>query len=108
MAEFVKLWNDGGSLTATYEGSGDGSAVFSSDPYEGIDRVQSVVFRDAGKTVAIEKLVKQDGIRQQFVTSDGNVFRVTQGRYGVLKEAVDTSIKIEDYLTIEAYDVSNK
>ena len=85
MAELVKPWNDGGSLTATYEGSGDGSAVFSSDSYEGIDRVQSIVFRDAGKSIAVERNVRQEGIRQQFVTADGKVFRVTQGRFGVLK-----------------------
>lgn len=84
--ELKKPWNDGGSLTATYEGSGDGSAVFSSDPYEGIDRVQSVVFRDARKTVAIEKLVRQDGIRQPIVLSGGGVFRLANGgRFGVLK-----------------------
>ena len=86
MAELKKPWNDGGSLTATYEGSGDGSAVFSSDPYEGIDRVQSVVFRDAEKTVAIEKLVRQDGLRQPFGLNGGGVFRIKGGgRYGVLK-----------------------
>lgn len=86
MAELVKTWNDGGSLTATYEGSGDGSAVFSSDPYEGIDREQSVIFRDSGKTIAVERTVRQEGIRQQFVTSDGKVFRVANdGRFGVLK-----------------------
>ena len=85
MAELVKQWNDGGSLSVTYEGSGDGSATFSSDSYEGIDREQSVVFRDDGKTIAVERTVRQEGIRQQFVTSDGLVFRVTQGRFGVLK-----------------------
>ena len=85
MAELVKPWNDGGSLTATYEGSGDGSAIFSSDPYEGIDREQSVVFRDVAESVAVERVVRQEGIRQQFVTSDGKVFKVVQGRYGVLK-----------------------
>ena len=86
MAELVKPWNDGGSLSVSYEGSGDGSAVFSSDSYEGIDREQSVVFRDAGKSVAVERVVRQEGVRQQFVTSDGKVFCVTQGRFGVLKE----------------------
>ena len=85
MAELVKPWNDGGSLTATYEGSGDGSAIFSSDAYEGIDREQSVVFRDVAESVAVERVVRQEGIRQQFVTSDGKVFKVVQGRYGVLK-----------------------
>lgn len=86
MAELKKPWNDGGSLSVAYTGDRDGSAVFSSDPYEGIDRVQSVVFRDAGKTVAIEKLVKQDGIRQAIGLYGGGVFRLANGgRFGVLR-----------------------
>ena len=86
MAELVKQWNDGGSLTATYEGSGDGSAILSSDSYEGIDREMSVVFRDAGKTVAHERTVRQEGMRQRFITADGKVFCVLDGgRFGVLK-----------------------
>ena len=36
MAELVKPWEDGGNLSVTYEGSGDGSAVFSSDEYEAL------------------------------------------------------------------------
>ena len=87
MKSVIKQWNDGGSLTATYEGDGDGSAVFSSDTYEGIDREMSVVFRDAGKTVAHERTVRQEGMRQRFITSDGKVFCVLDGgRFGVLKE----------------------
>lgn len=87
MATLTKPWNDGGSLSVTYDGSGDGSAVFSSDHYEGIDRVQSVVFSDAGKTIAIEKLVKQVGIRQPIGLVGGGVFRLANGgRFGVLKE----------------------
>ena len=43
--ELKKTWNNGGSLTATYEGSGNGTAVFSSDINEGIDRQMSVIFR---------------------------------------------------------------
>lgn len=97
--ELKKTWNDGGSLTATYEGSGDGSAVFSSDPYEGIDRVQSVVFRDAGQTIAIEKLVRQDGIRQPIGLSGGGVFRLANGgRFGVLKHGgVEPPAPVETY-----------
>lgn len=86
MAELIKPWESGGSLSVTYDGDGDGSAVFSSDQYEGIDREQSVIFRDAGKSIAVEKNVRQEGIRQRFVTSDGKVFVVTNGRFGVLKE----------------------
>ena len=87
MSSLVKPWNDGGSLTATYEGSGDGSAVFSSDEYEGIDRTQIVVFRDGGKTVAIERIVRQEGTRQPIGLAGGGIFRLAGGgRFGVLKE----------------------
>ena len=85
--EQKKQWNDGGSLTATYEGSGDGTAVFSSDTYEGIDREMSVVFRDAGKSIAVERTVRQEGIRQPIRLSGGGIFRLANGgRFGVLKE----------------------
>ena len=86
MAELIKPWNDGGSLSATYNGSGDGSAVFSSDGYEGIDRETTVTFKDIGNTVQVERTVRQEGIRQQFATADGNVFCIAGGgRFGVLK-----------------------
>ena len=101
MATLTKPWNDGGSLSVSYDGSGDGSAVFSSDAYDGIDRAMSVQFKGGGVTE--ERTVRQEGIRQQFVTADGKVFCVSGGgRFGVLKEGVDMSINIEDYLTIEA------
>ena len=87
MAELVKPWEDGGNLSVTYDGSGDGSAVFSSDEYEGIDRTQIVVFRDGGKTVAIERIVRQEGTRQPIVLAGGGIFRLANGgRFGVLKE----------------------
>ena len=81
MAELIKPWNDGGSLSVTYEGSGDGSAVFSSDVAEGLDREMVVSFRDAGKTIAIERKVKQvrmreifKGYDEDFVPADGGTF----------------------------------
>jgi hypothetical protein len=81
MAELVKPWNDGGSLSVAYEGSGDGSAIFSSDVAEGLDREMIVVFRDGGKTVAVERTVKQAGMREvftgydeRFITADGGTF----------------------------------
>lgn len=84
--ELKKTWNNGGSLTATYEGSGNGTAVFSSDINEGIDRQMSVIFSDAGETIAIERTVRQEGLRQPYRLRDGGVYRVSNGgRYGVLK-----------------------
>jgi hypothetical protein len=79
--ELKKPWNDGGSLSVTYEGDGDGSAVFSSDVAEGLDREMIVVFRDNGNTVAVERTVKQVGMREAFtgydeifITADGETF----------------------------------
>ena len=87
MAELVKQWDDGGSLSVAYEGDRDGSAVFSSDEYEGIDREMSVYFKDTGNTLSVERKVRQEGTRQRFVTADGKVFCVLSGgRFGVLKE----------------------
>lgn len=81
MVELRKPWNDGGSLSVTYEGSGDGTAVFSSDVAEGIDREMIVVFRDNVNTVAVERTVKQVGMREVFtgydeifITADGGTF----------------------------------
>ena len=78
MATLVKPWNDGGSLTVTYDGSGDGSAVFSSDQNEGIDREMTVTFKGAGQE--IERVVKQEGLREifneEFILADGGTFNV--------------------------------
>lgn len=89
MAELVKPWKDGGSLTVTYEGSGDGSAVFTSDANEGIDREMTVAFVGAGQT--IERLVKQEGLREPIVTSDNLMFCDKDGiPFGVLKTTEPT------------------
>lgn len=78
MATLVKPWNDGGNLTATYDGSGDGSAIFSSNINEGIDREMSVTFKGAGQE--IERVVKQEGLREifneEFILADGGTFNV--------------------------------
>ena len=88
MAELVKQWADGGSLTATYEGSGDGSAVFSSDTNEGIDREMSVTFKGGG--LSIERSVKQEGLREEIRTADGLIFKASDGYFGVLKSNAPT------------------
>lgn len=81
MAELIKQWEDGTSLTATYEGSGDGSAVFSSDQNEGIDREMDVTFVDKSQAVQVTRTVKQIGLREvftgydeRFITADGGTF----------------------------------
>lgn len=77
MKELFKQWDDGGSLSATYEGSGDGSAIFSSDTNEGVDRELYVTFKGAG--LEIERKVKQEGRREvfeDFILSNGGTFNV--------------------------------
>lgn len=83
--ELKKPWNDGGSLSVTYDGDGDGSAVFSSDVAEGLDREMVVVFRDDGKDVAVERKVLQVGMREMFVPNDGDFILADGGIYNVLK-----------------------
>lgn len=85
MAQLTKAWENGGNLSATYEGSGDGEAVFSSDTNEGIDREMSVTFEGGG--ISVERQVTQEGLRQRFITADGKVFCISGGgRFAVLKE----------------------
>lgn len=83
MAELIKPWNDGGNLSATYNGSGDGEAIFTSDINEGIDREMSVTFADTARSVMTERLVMQIGRREifndDFILSDGGTFNVLKG-----------------------------
>ena len=86
MAELIKPWNDGGNLSATYNGSGDGEAIFESDSYEGIDRETEVLFVGAGTVVS--RKVRQEGTRQPIGLVGGGIFRLANGgRFGVLKPA---------------------
>lgn len=85
MKELIKPWNDGGNISVTYNGDGDGSAIFSSDVAEGLDREMTVVFRDGSKTVAIERKVTQAGMREKFVPSDGEFILADGGTFNVLK-----------------------
>lgn len=85
MKSVIKPWNDGGNLTAIYNGSGNGNATFESDSYEGIDRELEVHFIGAGMTIV--RKVRQEGIRQPIGLSGGGILRVKGGgRFGVLKE----------------------
>ena len=86
MAELVKPWNDGGSLSVAYEGDGDGSAVFSSDVAEGLDREMIVVFRDGGRTIAVERKVNQVGMREIFRGSDEDFIPADGGTFNSIKD----------------------
>ena len=79
-------WNEGeGYITATYEGSGNGSASISSDVNEGIDREQSIKVETTDKSVSTTLVVSQEGLREVFFPSDGNFVLADGGTYNVLK-----------------------
>lgn len=83
-------WQDSeGYITATYEGSGNGSAAISSSINESIDREQDITVKTtAGANPKTETVrVKQIGLRERFITADGYVFCCADGgRFAVLKE----------------------
>lgn len=90
-------WNEGeGYITATYEGSGNGSASISSDVNEGIDREQSIKVETTDKSVSATLLVSQEGLREVFEPSDGLFVLADWGTFNVLKdEEVQEDIVIE-------------
>lgn len=59
MAELVKNWDNGGSLSVTYNGVGDGEAVFSSSENTGAERTMEVSFVDASRNVIVVRTVHQ-------------------------------------------------
>ena len=79
-------WNEGdGYITATYEGSGNGSASISSDVNEGIDREQSIKVETTDKSVSATLVVSQEGLREVFEPSDGMFVLKDGGTLNVLK-----------------------
>lgn len=110
MATLVKQWPTGrGNLSVTYDGSGDGTAVFTSDENQGIDRVMDVAFK-AGDVVE-QRIVTQEGLRQPFGLSGGGVFRIKNGgRYGVLKvgEPIVPPTPLETYTRLTYIECNGK
>ena len=86
--ELVKTWNDGGSLSISYDGDRDGSAVFSSDIAEGKDRTLDVTFVDKDRAVFVERSVMQFGKRQAFSGSDGAFIIADGGTFNVIKDGL--------------------
>lgn len=86
MKNLIKPWNDGGNLSIAYEGDGDGSAVFSSDVNEGIDRELPIYFKGGG--LSVERTVKQEGKRLRFRCKDGLFILKDGGTFNVLKDGL--------------------
>ena len=86
MSQTVRQWNDGGNLTVVYDGDRDGSAVFSSDTNEGVDREMNVLFKDVSGKVSHSRKVLQEGRREPFFGSDGEITLSDGGTFNVIKE----------------------
>jgi 3-dehydroquinate synthase class II len=85
MAELKKRWSDGELLTVTYDGDRDGSATFTSDVNESIDREMVVTYVDKDRKVSVAQTVKQAGLREVFNASDGDFILADGGTFNVLK-----------------------
>ena len=102
MAKVVTIpWNEGkGSITATYEGSGNGPITLTSEANTGIDRAQEITVATDNGLASEKVLVSQEGLRQPFGLSGGGVFRIAGGgRFGVLKvgEPIEPPTPLETY-----------
>ena len=79
-------WNEGeGYITATYDGSGNGSASISSNVNEGIDREQSIKVETTDKSVSATLVVSQEGLREVFEPSNDWFVLADGGTFNVLK-----------------------
>ena len=78
-------WKDGGVLSIDYTGDGDGSAIFTSDINEGIDREMQISFFDTLNTVRVSRTLFQAGSRDIFKPRDGDFILSDSGTFNVLK-----------------------
>jgi hypothetical protein len=86
MEETKIKWNEGeGYITATYDGSGNGSASISSDVNEGIDRRHTISIETTNGAISKSVEVTQYGMREIFEPSDGGFVLADSGTYNVLK-----------------------
>lgn len=94
MIETKIKWNEGeGYITATYEGSGSGSASISSDVNEGIDREQNIKVEAIDKSSSATIKVSQEGLREVFSCADGDFILADGGTFNVLKAGGDTPVE---------------
>lgn len=88
MESVIKPWNDSGILSVTYDGDRDGTAVFSSDIAEGLDREMQVLFVDQSRVVVVERTVRQEGMREAFCGSDSRFLTADGGTFNSIKDGL--------------------
>lgn len=103
MSNLIKPWIDGGTLSVSYGGDRDGSAVFSSDTAEGLDREMNVSFVDKNRSVFIERTVRQEGMREVFIASDGDFLLADGGTFNVLKAPKYQQVEYIESANADAY-----
>lgn len=88
MATTTKQWDNGDSITFTYNGEGDGSVSIESVTNEGIDRSMDISVSNTRGSPAIVRTVSilQYGMREEFRASDGSFILNDGGTFNVLKE----------------------
>ncbi|MBR5491668.1 MAG: hypothetical protein IKV77_00890 [Alistipes sp.] len=69
-----------------YDGNRDGSATFTSDVNESIDREMVVTYVDKDRKVSVAQMVKQVGLREVLNASDGLLITSDGETLNVLKE----------------------
>lgn len=81
----TKQWPDGsGAVTLSYEGQGDGALSVTADTNDGLDRAVTLVVTDG--TIQVPVSATQQGKREEFETSDGEVFTTNDGgSFAVIK-----------------------
>lgn len=90
MTQLVKRWPTGtGNLSVTYDGYGDGAAVFTSDVNEGVDRELTVTFEGDNAPSTTRKVV-QAGKRHPLILADGAGLYFSDGKRAiVIKEDIE-------------------
>jgi|GEM_PF-1270120 len=100
-SETIK-WNEGeGNIVATYEGSGNGPVSITCDiANEGLDRSQDVIIRTTKGNNPKEEsvLVKQPGLREVFMASDGDFVLADGGTFNVLKSPIPNEYTLVEYV----------
>ena len=88
MATKTIAWTTGdGNITLTYNGQGNDTVSVSSNINEGIDREQTINLSTTkgNNPKSVDIVVKQEGMREVFVASDGSFLLANGGTLNTLK-----------------------
>ena len=108
MAELLKTWSDGESLAVAYDGDGDGSAIFTSDVNESIDREMDVSFVSSDRRVVVSRRVAQEGMREVLRFTDGEFRLADGGTFNVLKAEFANDEPKETYIPLEYIEAAGE